>query len=121
MKQITLSVILAASTLLAAGNKTAVVPAAPRIDGPRSVTVGERSVVAINICQLQVTTLVLPQGELTRNTQVADTKNWLLQTTESKQASRYLSIKVDKPLTKETTLNCDHRSRHQLYVFAGSR
>jgi len=52
-----------------------------------------------------VTTLVLPEHELTRTTSVADTENWVLQTTESKQASRFLNIKVKAPQTKETTLN----------------
>ena len=106
MKRITLCLIFAALTLFAADNKpTNTPPATVRIDGPRSVTVGERTIVPINICKLQVTTLVLPEHELTRTTSVADTENWVLQTTESKQASRFLNIKVKAPQTNETTLN----------------
>jgi len=71
-----------------------------------------------------VTTLVLPEHELTRTTSVADTENWVLQTTESKQASRFLNIKVKAPQTKETTLNVvtDHDTSYTfiLYLDGGS-
>ena len=59
MKLITLFFVLASSSLFAA-DKTPPIPVAPKIDDPRSVTVSERSVVAINVCQLQNTILVLP-------------------------------------------------------------
>lgn len=117
MNRITLSLIFAAAALFAADNKPAEKPTPPvnvRIDPPRTVVVGERSITPIHICQLQVTTLVLPQGELTRNSTVADTENWKTETTESKQASRYLNIHVKQPLTNQTTLNVmtDHDSSY---------
>ncbi|MDQ2840725.1 MAG: TrbG/VirB9 family P-type conjugative transfer protein [Acidobacteriota bacterium] len=112
MKSIGLSILFAASAFCA--DKPLVVPIAPQIDDPRSVTVGERSVVPINVCQLQNTILVLPEHELTRSTYVADTENWVLETTKANQASRFLSLKVKKPLTAETTLNVisDHDSSY---------
>lgn len=112
MKSISLSILFAASAFCA--DKPLVVPTAPQIDDPRSVTVGERSVVPINVCELQNTILVLPEHELTRSTYVADTENWVLETTKTNQASRFLSLKVKKPLTAETTLNVisDHDSSY---------
>lgn len=111
MKRITFSLIVAAVTLFAADNKP---PANVRIDPPRTVVVGERSITRIHLCPLQITTLVLPERELTRTSSVADTENWKLETTESKQASRYLNIHVKQPLTNETTLNVmtDHDSSY---------
>ena len=44
------------------------------IDDPRSVIVGERSVVPINVRQLQATILVLQEHEMTRNTAVSNTE-----------------------------------------------
>jgi hypothetical protein len=112
MKRISLFILFAASAFCA--DKPLVVPTAPQIDDPRSVTVGERSVVPINVCELQNTILVLPEHELTRSTYVADTENWVLETTKTNQASRFLSLKVKKPLTAETTLNVisDHDSSY---------
>jgi type IV secretion system protein VirB9 len=104
MKHTVIFTLLAAISLRAADiPKTP--PVSPKIDDPRSVTVGERSVVAINVCQLQNTLLVLPETELTRSTYVADTENWVLQTTRDNQASRFLSIKVRQPVTTEAALN----------------
>jgi type IV secretion system protein VirB9 len=101
---------------------SALMGAPPAIDDPRSVTVGERSVVPINVCQLQATILVLPEHELTRNTVVSDTENWVLQTTASNQASRFLSVKVKKPLTTETTLTVitDHDSSYTFKLILGT-
>ena len=113
MNRMTLSLIFAAATLFAADNNTQSRPNV-KIDPPRTVTVGERSITRIHICPLQITTLVLPEHELTRTSTVADTENWKLETTESKQASRYLNIHVKQPLTNETTLNVmtDHDSSY---------
>jgi len=121
MKHITLSLLLTASGLVAA-DKQPTVPVAPKIDDPRSVTVSERSVVDIKVCQLQNTILVLPEHELTRSTYVADTENWVLETTASKQASRYLSLKVRKPMTTDTTLNVitDHDSSYTFRLVLGA-
>ena len=98
MNRMTLSLIFAAATLFAADNNTQSRPNV-KIDPPRTVTVGERSITRIHICPFQITTLVLPEHELTRTSTVADTENWKLETTESKQASRYLNIHVKQPLT----------------------
>jgi type IV secretion system protein VirB9 len=113
MKRITVSLIFAATTLFAADTKPTPL-ANVKIDAPRTVMVGERSITRIHICPLQITTLVLPEHELTRTSSVADTENWKLETTESKQASRYLNIHVKQPLTNETTLNVmtDHDSSY---------
>ena len=121
MKQITLFLLLAASGLVGA-DKPPTIPVAPNIDDPRSVTVSERSVVDIKVCQLQNTILVLPEHELTRSTYVADTENWVLETTASRQASRYLSLKVRKPMTTDTTLNVitDHDSSYTFRLVLGA-
>lgn len=113
MKRMTLF-LFAAVTLFATDNNKPTPLANVRIDPPRTVTVGERSITRIHICPLQITTLVLPERELTRTSTVADTENWKLETTESKQASRYLNIHVKQPLTTETTLNVitDHDSSY---------
>lgn len=89
-------------------------PAALSIDGPRTVTVGERSVVPIYVCQFQETLLILPQGEKVMKSFVADTANWKLESGRDDQASRYLSLKVREPLTPQTTLNVisDHEANY---------
>jgi hypothetical protein len=89
---------------------------APAIDEPRTITVNERSVAVVYVCQLQNTILVLPADELARNAFVADTANWNIQTTRSTEATRFLSIKIDKPLTKETTVNLI-TNRNTSYTF----
>src|ERR1017187_2622750 len=113
MKRIFFSFLMAAAISAAADTKASP-PPAPAIDDPRSVTVGERSVVPIHVCQLQATILVLPEHELTRNTVVSDTDNWVLETTAAKQASRFVTVKVKKPLTAETPLTVitDHDSSY---------
>jgi type IV secretion system protein VirB9 len=116
MNKLFLSILLAGVGRFGANASAAELnpPASMKIDDPRSVRVGERSVVTINVCQLMSTMLVLPDKELTRVTQVADTDNWVLETNQSKQASRFLSIKVRKPLVPQTTLNVisDHDSTY---------
>jgi type IV secretion system protein VirB9 len=89
-------------------------PQSVTIDGPRSVTVGERSVVPVYICPLQETLLILPTNEKVMKSFVADTANWKLESGREDQASRYLSIKVREPLTRETTLNVvsDHEANY---------
>jgi type IV secretory pathway VirB9-like protein len=120
MKWITLSLLFAAAGFCAEKPSTS---SAPKIDDPRSVVVSERSVVSINVCQLQNTILVLPEKELSRNTYVADTDNWVLQTTGANLASRFLSIKVRQPLTSETTLNVitDHDSSYTFRLVLGNQ
>ena len=92
--------ILAAATMLAAETKT---PQA--IDQPRNITVGEKAVVPLFACSLQETLLVMPEAELVRVAFIADTANWKLESGSGDQPSRFISIKVKEPLTKETTLN----------------
>lgn len=89
-------------------------PKAASIDGPRGVTVNERSVVPISVCQFQETLLILPPNEKVMKAFIADTKNWKLESGREDQASRYLSIKVGEPLTHETTLNVvsDHEANY---------
>jgi type IV secretion system protein VirB9 len=89
-------------------------PKAVSIDGPRTVTVSERSVVPISVCQFQETLLILPANERVMKAFIADTKNWKLESGREDQASRYLSIKVGEPLTRETTLNVvsDHEANY---------
>jgi type IV secretion system protein VirB9 len=121
MNKLFLSIVLAGVGLVGVSESAAEPnpPASMKIDDPRSVRVGERSVVTINLCQLMSTMLVLPDKELTRVTQVADTDNWVLETNQSKQASRFLSIKVRKPLVPQTTLNVitDHDSTYTFRLF----
>jgi type IV secretion system protein VirB9 len=77
-----------------------------RIDDPRTVTVGERSVVPIYLAQFQETMLVLPAQEKVVRVFVSDTSNWIAETGKSQeQLSRYISLKVKDPLSKATTLN----------------
>ena len=89
-------------------------PKTVSIAGPRTVTVGERSVVPIYVCQFQETLLILPATEKVMKAFIADTKNWKLESGRDDQASRYLSIKVGEPLTRETTLNVvsDHEANY---------
>ena len=121
MNKLFLSIVLAGVGLVGVSASAAELnpPASMKIYDPRSVRVGERSVVTINVCQLMSTMLVLPDKEMTRVTQVADTDNWVLETNQSKQASRFLSIKVRKPLVPQTTLNVitDHDSTYTFRLF----
>jgi type IV secretory pathway VirB9-like protein len=121
MKKLFLSMLLAGASItgVTAFAADSVPSASMKIDDPRSVRVGERAVVTVNLCQLMSTMLVLPEKELTRVTQVADTDNWVLETNQSKQASRFLSIKVRKPLVPQTTLNVitDHDSTYTFRLF----
>src|SRR5579875_1339450 len=84
------------------------------IDDPRSVTVNDRSVVPIYVCQFQETLLILPASEKVMKSFVADTANWKLESGREDQASRYISIKVKEPLSPTTTLNVisDHDSNY---------
>ena len=114
-----LFILAAAVTLHAADTKS---PASPKIDDPRSVTVGERAVVPVYVCEFQDTLLILPDNELVRKSFVADTVNWKLESARDDQASRYISIKVKEPLTKQTTLNVisDHDSSYTFRLVLSS-
>lgn len=80
-------------------------PAPAKVDNPRSIVVGERSVVDIYVCQFQDTLIVLPPSEKVRQTFVGDSANWVLTTGKSDEPTRYISIKVKEPIVKQTTVN----------------
>jgi type IV secretion system protein VirB9 len=80
-------------------------PAPAKVDNPRTVVVGERSVVDIYVSQFQDTLIVLPPSEKVRQTFVGDSANWVLTTGKSDQPTRYISIKVKDPIVKQTTVN----------------
>lgn len=85
------------------------------IDDPRNVTVSERSVVPINVCQFQETLLILPAEEKVMKSFVGDSANWKLESAHGEDvASRYISIKVKEPQSPTTTLNVisDHDSNY---------
>ena len=76
-----------------------------KVDNPRTVIVGERSVVDVYVSQFQDTLIVLPPTEKVRQTFVGDSANWMLTTGKSEEPTRYISIKVKEPLVKQTTVN----------------
>lgn len=76
-----------------------------RVDNPRSVVVGERSVVDVYVSQFQDTLIVLPPAEKVRQTFVGDSANWVLTTGKSEEPTRYISVKVKEPIVKQTTVN----------------
>lgn len=76
-----------------------------KVDNPRTVVVGERSVVDIYLSQFQDTLIVLPASEKVRQTFVGDSANWVLTTGKSDEPTRYISIKVKDPIVKQTTVN----------------
>ncbi len=78
---------------------------AARVDNPRTVVVGERSVVDIYVSQFQDTLIVLPPSEKVRQTFVGDSANWILTTGKSEEPTRYISVKVKEPIVKQTTVN----------------
>lgn len=78
---------------------------AARVDNPRTVVVGEGSVVDIYVSQFQDTLIVLPPSEKVRQTFVGDSANWMLTTGKSEEPTRYISIKVKDPIVKQTTVN----------------
>jgi hypothetical protein len=78
---------------------------AARVDNPRTVVVGERSVVDIYVSQFQDTLIVLPTSEKVRQTFVGDSANWVLTTGKSEESTRYISVKVKDPIVKQTTVN----------------
>jgi hypothetical protein len=78
---------------------------AARVDNPRAVLVGERSVVEIHVAQFQDTLIVLPPAEKVRQTFVGDSANWVLTTGKSDEPTRYISVKVKEPIVKQTTVN----------------
>ncbi|MBV9154987.1 MAG: TrbG/VirB9 family P-type conjugative transfer protein [Acidobacteriaceae bacterium] len=80
-------------------------PAPAKVDNPRTVVVGERSVVDIYVSQFQDTLIVLPPSEKVRQTFVGDSANWALTTGKSDEPTRYISIKVKEPIVKQTTVN----------------
>jgi len=76
-----------------------------QVDNPRSVVVGERSVVDVYVSQFQDTLIVLPPAEKVRQTFVGDSANWVLTTGKSEEPTRYISVKVKEPIVKQTTVN----------------
>lgn len=80
-------------------------PSPARVDNPRNVVVGERSVVDIYLSQFQDTLIVLPPSEKVRQIFVGDSANWVLTTGKSDEPTRYISIKVKDPIVKQTTVN----------------
>ena len=80
-------------------------PAPVKVDNPRTVVVGERSVVDVYLSQFQDTLIVLPASEKVRQIFVGDSANWILATGKSDEPTRYISIKVKDPIVKQTTVN----------------
>ncbi len=80
-------------------------PSPVKVDNPRSVVVGERSVVDVYLSQFQDTLIVLPPSEKVRQIFVGDTANWVLTTGKSEEPTRYISVKVKDPIVKQTTVN----------------
>lgn len=80
-------------------------PAPAKVDNPRTVVVGERSVVDVYLSQFQDTLIVLPPSEKVRQIFVGDSANWVLTTGKSEEPTRYISIKVKDPIVKQTTVN----------------
>jgi type IV secretory pathway VirB9-like protein len=80
-------------------------PSPVKVDNPRSVVVGERSVVDVYLSQFQDTLIVLPPSEKVRQIFVGDTANWVLTTGKSEEPTRYISVKVKDPIIKQTTVN----------------
>lgn len=95
--------VLAAAVLSAAMVRADTTPA--RVDNPRTVIVGERSVIDIYVSQFQDTLIVLPPSEKVRQTFVGDSANWVLTTGKSEEPTRYISVKVKEPIVKQTTVN----------------
>src|SRR4051794_10486776 len=92
----------AAVSAAAAAAQTAT---AVKVDNPRTVVVGERSVVDVYVSQFQDTLIVLPASEKVRQTFVGDSLNWMLTTGKSDEPTRYISVKVKDPIVKQTTVN----------------
>jgi type IV secretion system protein VirB9 len=90
------------------------------VDAPRSVVVGERSVVTIYLSGLQDTMLVLPKQEKVRAVFAGDTDSWKIQTT--KEPSRYVSLSLKVPGAKQTTLNLvsDHDKPYSFVLVESS-
>jgi hypothetical protein len=80
-------------------------PGPAKVDNPRTVVVGEKSVVDIYLSQFQDTLIVLPAAEKVRQTFVGDSANWVLTTGKSDEPTRYISVKVKEPIVKQTTVN----------------
>ena len=97
-----LRLICAMSTFVVLANAD---PVPARVDNPRTVVVGERSVVDIYLSQFQDTLIVLPSNEKVRQIFVGDSANWVLTTGKSDEPTRYVSIKVKDPIAKQTTVN----------------
>jgi len=80
-------------------------PGPAKVDNPRTVVVGEKSVVDIYLSQFQDTLIVLPAAEKVRQSFVGDSANWVLTTGKSDEPTRYISVKVKDPIVKQTTVN----------------
>jgi type IV secretory pathway VirB9-like protein len=89
-------------------------PAVPiKILPARTVTVGERSVIDIDVAPLQNTLIVLPLNERVRNIFNGDAADWAVEQPPG-AASRYLSIKVktDDPVTTTISVISDHEKSY---------
>lgn len=75
----------------------------PAVDAPRTVVVGERSVVDVFIAIGYETLLVLPAQEKIRQSFGGDSDNW--QVTTGKAAGRFISVKMKTPEAQQTTVN----------------
>lgn len=76
---------------------------APVVDAPRTVVVGERSVVDVYIAIGYEILLVLPPQEKIRQSFGGDSDNW--QVTSGKVAGRFISVKMKSPEAQQTTVN----------------
>jgi type IV secretion system protein VirB9 len=97
--------VFTAATFSVAAAQPDTTATAARVDNPRTVVVGERSVVDIYVSQFQDTLIVLPTSEKVRQTFVGDSANWVLTTGKSEEPTRYISVKVKDPIVKQTTVN----------------
>lgn len=76
---------------------------APIVDAPRTVVVGERSVVDVFVATGYETLLVLPEQEKIRQSFGGDSDNW--QVTSGKAPGRFISIKMKSLDAQQTTVN----------------
>ena len=84
-------------------------PPVAKILPARTVVVGERSVIQVDVAPLQDTLIVLPVNERIRHVFNGDAADWSVEQPTS-AASRYLSVKVktDDPVTTTISVVSDH-------------
>jgi type IV secretion system protein VirB9 len=102
MKTPSLLLALLSGPLFAAAPVAKILPA-------RTVVVGERSVIEVNVAPLQDTLIVLPANERIRHLFNGDSADWSVEMPTG-PASRYLSVKVktDDPVTTTISVVSDH-------------